>query len=225
MVAQDDFCAGVWEFFNWYVAFVQAVTAVPDGTVDPMNVTQFQNGIFDGKQIGIPLTSAEALRMTRCEYVEWPGWLPMFLVPISQHGLRGFLCIDARTEIPPLGPDNGGYARILTPYPASPGNQFRLMSWPLQRTVQEQTPQGALIVYTYGGGMAPYNYRYIANGQIVQAPVPVPVAASLVFVRTQCPSTKKPVLLKVPPQTMTVREGLAWTFDVDVNEYQPVEET
>jgi hypothetical protein len=45
------------------------------------------------------------------------------------------------------------------------------------------------------------------------------------FVHVKCPSTGREYTLRVPPQTMTAREGVAWTFDVPAEKYQPGQET
>lgn len=45
------------------------------------------------------------------------------------------------------------------------------------------------------------------------------------FVRVVCPSTKREYALRVPHTTTTATEGVAWTFDVPTEKYQPTFES
>lgn len=47
----------------------------------------------------------------------------------------------------------------------------------------------------------------------------------VVLVKVRCPSTGSFYVLRVPPEMRTVREAVAWTFDLGENEYLPVQET
>jgi hypothetical protein len=45
------------------------------------------------------------------------------------------------------------------------------------------------------------------------------------FVHVRCPSTGHEYTLRVPPDTMTAKAGVAWTFNVEPNSYRPDKET
>ena len=45
------------------------------------------------------------------------------------------------------------------------------------------------------------------------------------FIHVRCPSTGREYTLRVPPQTETARAGVAWTFGVEADAYQPAQET
>jgi len=47
----------------------------------------------------------------------------------------------------------------------------------------------------------------------------------LVVLEVTCPSTGRKYMLRVPPWTPTVREAIAWTFDIPASAYNPVLET
>ena len=46
-------------------------------------------------------------------------------------------------------------------------------------------------------------------------------AGPVMAVRVTCPSTRREYVLRVPPAITTAREGVAWTFGVTAEEYQP----
>ena len=48
---------------------------------------------------------------------------------------------------------------------------------------------------------------------------------SLVMVQVNDASTERQYFLRVPPHIQTAHEAVAWTFDVDVNEYTPAMQT
>lgn len=45
------------------------------------------------------------------------------------------------------------------------------------------------------------------------------------FVKVQDASTDREYILRVPPETQTASEGVAWTFDIDAKRYNPLQET
>jgi len=45
------------------------------------------------------------------------------------------------------------------------------------------------------------------------------------FVRVKDSSTSRYYLLRVPPETKTCKQGIAWTFDMKENQYNPLKET
>lgn len=45
------------------------------------------------------------------------------------------------------------------------------------------------------------------------------------LVKVKCPSTGAFYTLRVPPERITVKSAVAWTFDVKADDYQPVKET
>ena len=45
------------------------------------------------------------------------------------------------------------------------------------------------------------------------------------FVQVKDPSTDRIYHLRVPPSITQADRGVAWTFGLDVNDYQPIEET
>lgn len=47
----------------------------------------------------------------------------------------------------------------------------------------------------------------------------------IVLVKVKCPSTGAFYTLRVPPGMKTVKEAVAWTFNVNTSEYDPVKET
>ena len=53
----------------------------------------------------------------------------------------------------------------------------------------------------------------------------VPGDEPLVMVRVQDPSTDREYFLRVPPTMQTARQAVAWTFDMEEQEYQPEVET
>ena len=48
---------------------------------------------------------------------------------------------------------------------------------------------------------------------------------AIVLVKVKCPSTGAFYVLRVPPQMRTVREAVAWTFDLSEAAYRPVQES
>lgn len=47
----------------------------------------------------------------------------------------------------------------------------------------------------------------------------------MMYVKVICPSTKKYYFLRVPPNMKTVKEAIAWTFNLTENQYKPIQET
>lgn len=45
------------------------------------------------------------------------------------------------------------------------------------------------------------------------------------LVKVKCPSTEVFYALRVPPRMLTVKEAIAWTFQLDENKYEPEEES
>jgi hypothetical protein len=45
------------------------------------------------------------------------------------------------------------------------------------------------------------------------------------FVLVKDPSTDRRYALRVPPDTKTAKEGVAWTFEEEVESYNPIQET
>jgi len=52
-----------------------------------------------------------------------------------------------------------------------------------------------------------------------------PREEALCLVKVKCPSTGVFYTLRVPPGMKTVKAAVAWTFDVDASEYDPIKET
>lgn len=55
--------------------------------------------------------------------------------------------------------------------------------------------------------------------------VPQQTGEDFVFVNVKDSSTPRRYLLRVPPTTKTVKEGIAWTFNMKTEEYNPTQET
>jgi hypothetical protein len=47
------------------------------------------------------------------------------------------------------------------------------------------------------------------------------IGEPVVAVAVRCPSTGSEYMLRVPPTTKTAREGVAWTFGLAADAYQP----
>jgi hypothetical protein len=56
------------------------------------------------------------------------------------------------------------------------------------------------------------------TGDLIEVPTK---AEAIRCVRVTCPSTGRQYALRVPPDTATARAGVAWTFSLSADAYQP----
>lgn len=79
------------------------------------------------------------------------------------------------------------------------------------------------------GGMAPYlaaagaeTVHQDDTGRLVRRAT---AGEPIVAVHVTCPSTGREYMLRVPPATKTAREGVAWTFGLSADGYQPTSQS